>query len=457
MIAKLIKGRGFRGALEYTLQESKGFLLDSNMGGDTPRTLAREFGQIRALRPEISRPVHHTSLALPPAESLTDEQWKEVGRKYLQHMGFNNNQYVIARHTDAEHTHVHILANRISLDGKLVSDSKDYHRQEQIMRLLEKEYNLTPVPPSKEALRRAPSKGELECALKTGKASAKMVLQKLVDKALKDSPGYTEFTSSLESSGVNTIPNMASTGRISGISFQYEGVTMKGSDLGRGYTWASLQKRGLCYEQIRYTGKGCGRGDTETRTPFTGNGDRSASTASAGFADGGFSQGDRAAYAGNIHPQRSHSTGYFQSGGAVPRNAELHFEANGENVRGGEAGAGQRSSFRQGRGTEPAESTGGQSGNLGSLADDAGTYAESACPGGCMEVGLPASSGNIGESALGRITALAVAGLRQHNEVSGTNLAKAGDDHPGRGQERNPHAPEAVSPQRKRNREERGR
>lgn len=143
MIAKLNKGRGFRGALEYSLKESKGFLLDTNMGGNTPRTLAREFGQIRGLRPELTRPVHHVSIALPPGERLPDEQWQAIGRAYLEGMGFTNNQYVMARHTDADHEHIHILVNRITPDGKLVSDSKDYQRQEQIMRQLEKEYGLT--------------------------------------------------------------------------------------------------------------------------------------------------------------------------------------------------------------------------------------------------------------------------------------------------------------------------
>ena len=254
MIAKLIKGRGFRGALEYALRKDKGVLLDTNMGGDNPRTLAREFGQVRALRSEISRPVQHTSLALPPGETLTNDQWKNVAQRYLNDMGFVNNQYVIAKHTDAGHDHIHILVNRISIEGKLVSDSKDYQRQETIMRQLENEYGLTPVKPSKEATRRRPTKGELEHALRTGAPSTKMMLQKLVDKALEGQPELSAFTAKLEAAGVTISPNIASTGRISGISFTLNNTTMKGSDLGRGYTWAGLQKRGLAYEQIRITG-----------------------------------------------------------------------------------------------------------------------------------------------------------------------------------------------------------
>ncbi|MEG6502866.1 MULTISPECIES: relaxase/mobilization nuclease domain-containing protein [unclassified Desulfovibrio] len=251
MIAKLVKGKGFRGALEYDLREQKGHILDTNMGGDNPRELAREFGAVRALRPNLTKAVCHVSISLPPDEKLTDDQWKDVAGKYLEGMGFKDSQYVVTKHTDTEHPHIHILANRVSMSGEVVSDSRDYQRQEAIMRRLEREYGLKEVTPSRESERRAPTKGEIECAVRTGKPSAKMALQTLVDKALHNQPGYAEFTRRLEKSGVEVLPNVASTGRISGISYRHSGIIMKGSDLGKGYSWAGLQKRGLTYEQDR--------------------------------------------------------------------------------------------------------------------------------------------------------------------------------------------------------------
>lgn len=251
MIAKLIKGSGFRGALDYDLRQSKGYLLETNMAGDDPRTLAREFGQVRALRPNLTKAVCHVSIGLPPGETLTDEQWREVAHAYLEGMGYNDSQYVISRHTDAEHQHIHILANRISMTGEVVSDSRDYQRQEAVMRRLERELGLTVVKPSREAMRRAPTKGEIEHALRTGKASTKQRLQQMVDVAVKDKPTLDQFTTRLDTVGVEVIPNVASTGLISGISFRLEGVMMKGSDLGRGYTWGNLQKRGVQYGQGR--------------------------------------------------------------------------------------------------------------------------------------------------------------------------------------------------------------
>lgn len=251
MIAKLVKGKGFRGALEYDMREEKGHILDTNMGGDNPRDLAREFGAVRALRPNLTKAVCHVSISLPPDEKLTDDQWKDVAGKYLEDMGFKDSQYVVTKHTDTEHPHIHILANRVSMKGEVVSDSRDYQRQEAIMRRLEREYGLREVTSSRESERRALTKGEIECAVRTGKPSIKMALQTLVDKALYNQPGYAEFTRRLEKSGVEVLANAASTGRISGISYRHSDIIMKGSDLGKGYSWAGLQKRGLTYEQNR--------------------------------------------------------------------------------------------------------------------------------------------------------------------------------------------------------------
>ena len=84
MIAKAVKGRGFRGALAYDLGKEEGQILDTNMAGEGIRQLAAEFGAIRKMRPNLERAVLHVSLSAALGEKLTDEQWTAVGRQYLE-------------------------------------------------------------------------------------------------------------------------------------------------------------------------------------------------------------------------------------------------------------------------------------------------------------------------------------------------------------------------------------
>lgn len=252
MIAKMVKGSGFRGALEYDLQAQKGQMLDTNMAGENPRELAKEFGEIRKLRPNLNKAVLHVSLAAAPGESLTDQQWTDIGHKYLRGMGFKNSQFVITRHTDTDHQHIHILANRIGIDGAVVSDGMDFKRQENLMREIERSYGLKAVEPSHEAQRKALSKGEIEEAVRTGAPSTRMQLQQLCDAAAKGSHSMGSYIERLEVSGVEVIPTTQLAGaKLSGLQYRLDGVVMKGSDLGKSYSPAGLEKRGISYEQDR--------------------------------------------------------------------------------------------------------------------------------------------------------------------------------------------------------------
>ena len=252
MIAKAVKGKGFRGALEYDLTKEGGQVLDTNRAGENPRELAAEFGEIRKLRPNLGKAVLHVSLSAAPGENLTNEQWREIGRRYIDGMGLEKNQFIVTRHTDTEHEHIHILANRIRFDGGVTSDSQDYKRQETIMRELERDYGLQRVAPSIEAERKAPTRGEIEGSIRTGQPSAKQQLQQLCDGAAKDCHSFTEYQERLDAAGVELVPVAQLEGaKLSGLSYRLDGVTMKGSDLGKAYSPAGLAKRGVTYEQDR--------------------------------------------------------------------------------------------------------------------------------------------------------------------------------------------------------------
>lgn len=252
MIAKAVKGKGFRGALEYDLTKEQGRVIDKNMAGEKPRELAAEFGEIRKLRPNLGKAVLHVSLSAAPGEKLSDDQWREIGKRYMDGMGLDNNQFVMTRHVDTDHEHIHILANRIRFDGSVTSDSHDYKRQEVIMRELEKEYGLQRVPSSIEAERKAPTKGEIEQHLRTGEPSTRQRLQQFCDVAVKNSRGFSEYQERLEAVGVELVPVVQLEGaKLSGLLYRLDGITMKGSDLGKGYSPAGLAKRGVTYEQDR--------------------------------------------------------------------------------------------------------------------------------------------------------------------------------------------------------------
>lgn len=154
MIVSLTKGKSFRGCLAYNLDDGRGMIIGGNMAGRTPRELASEFGELRRLRPTLGRAVAHYSLSLPPDDRRPDDaEWSAIAERFLTEMGFNNCPYVVVRHDDTQHPHIHIVASRIRFStsgeaGDVVSDKNDYRRHEEIARRIEADHGFRSVPAS---------------------------------------------------------------------------------------------------------------------------------------------------------------------------------------------------------------------------------------------------------------------------------------------------------------------
>lgn len=75
-----------------------------------------------------------------------------------------------------------------------------------------------------------------------------MLLQEYIGNVLQEPVPFREFAAKLQENGIEVKLNQASTGTISGISFSLNGISFKGSKLGKGYTWNALKQKGLYYE-----------------------------------------------------------------------------------------------------------------------------------------------------------------------------------------------------------------
>lgn len=254
MIAKQIKMKQFFSVLSYNqkkVDKGDGSVLETNLTSDKVAMQTREFNLIRQLRPNLSKAVYHASLNLPYTDSLSDKEFTDLAREYLEGMGFDDNQYIIYKHTDQDHAHVHIVANRVKFSGDVVSDSQDYKRSEALVRKLELKYSLTVLEKNKEKNKESNvlSKGEIEKCLRTGEAPERLELQRIINEIIKHNLSIFEFEKKLKEKKVSIKLNTSKEGKISGISFEYKGKTYKGSQVNRTLSWSKLKTK--LYEQNR--------------------------------------------------------------------------------------------------------------------------------------------------------------------------------------------------------------
>lgn len=264
MKAKVKRGSGFRGVLNYALSKDAGFIVGGNMSSTTARQLSAEFAASRRLRPDVERPVWHCSLSAAPGERLTDDQWASLADDFMKKMQFSDShQYTVIKHLSAEEQekskgpktqHVHIIASRISLSSELWLGQHEAKHAINATQQLEKSHLLVQtVGLESKKERRTATKNEIEKAIRTGEKPPRYVIQDAIDESL-NKQGQTQildFIDRLKSRGVEAKPNIASTGRLNGFSFTYDGLSFTGQKVGPSYTLKKLQERGLDYEQTR--------------------------------------------------------------------------------------------------------------------------------------------------------------------------------------------------------------
>ena len=253
MIGKIVIGKDFYGVLAYNekkVREGVGYVIDSNIEHSTSVEMTQEFNLIRELRPNLGKAVLHVSLNLPHSDHLDDKAFVSFGCDYLTKLGFDNNQFIMYRHTDTEHEHIHIIANRVRYSGRITSDSNIKRRSRKILDDLEKKYGLTQIVGNTNTKKSLTQK-EIEKTLRTGNIPIKLVLHDKIGSAISESTDTTEFITLLEGQHISPRFNVSkTTGRVSGISFNYQGVVYKGSTLGKKFSWNSIVKQ-IAYEQTR--------------------------------------------------------------------------------------------------------------------------------------------------------------------------------------------------------------
>ena len=147
MMGDLKKRASFARVVNYVNNPKKARLIDSkDVRQDDNTTIARSMQGQADDKPgrRLKNPVYHISLdfAHEDTPKLTDGLMAEIAREYMKRMGIVNTQYIVCRHTDREHQHLHIVANRVDNDGNTISDSNDNVRNVKVCKALTREYGL---------------------------------------------------------------------------------------------------------------------------------------------------------------------------------------------------------------------------------------------------------------------------------------------------------------------------
>ena len=82
------------------------------------RNITKSFDIQSTMRPGITKPLVHLSIAWLPREKVTDATMLIVANRVLERLGLEDAQCLIVRHSEKHHQHCHLLVNLIDSEGK---------------------------------------------------------------------------------------------------------------------------------------------------------------------------------------------------------------------------------------------------------------------------------------------------------------------------------------------------
>jgi len=250
MIGKTSIGRSFKGCCAYNMAKvemGKGeILLSQGVRDFDQQAMVADFVRQAQMNPDLSRSVWHTAISFDPqdeARLLANPQlMQQVASEYVQGMGLDQSQYVVIRHRDTDHSHFHIIANRVASDGQTVSDSHNYSRSEKLLRQIEQRHQLTPMQEQDQRLK-------IEHLPESDRS--RIELRDQVRASLNRCVDSRELREDLNRHGIRLIINKGEQGQTRGLSFEKVSIKDNGEEESQAAFKGSKLHQSLGLKQIQ--------------------------------------------------------------------------------------------------------------------------------------------------------------------------------------------------------------
>ena len=238
VIQKIRNTKNCRGAINY-IKKKDADLIDKNTISSNP---AREMQWIYSQNKNCLKPMVHIVISLCDEETLSQKEWKQLCRKYLAGIGYQNNQYIAYRHNDTKNEHIHLLVNRVqSSNIKVTDDSYNVRKGQKALAQIEKDFNLKPLPEKKEVTHESRREKRKRYQEENQKKREEMIKRKsyrdAISEAIDQSETWEDFCQFLDKKGIKVNLNN------NHISYQKDNTNpIPSAKLGKKYTLNELKK-----------------------------------------------------------------------------------------------------------------------------------------------------------------------------------------------------------------------
>lgn len=256
MVAKVSLGSSFGGSARYLMEgrqteqqrlvnKQAEVLASNGIRQGSIKQMTADFDRQRTLNPDLGKAVWHAvlSFSAKDAARLTNTYLVELARLYMTRLGIepNRTQWLLVRHRDRPHPHVHLVLNRVQLSGQTIDAGFCRSRSRAVAIAVAQEEGLTvsvDQPTTKRHLQQAKKPSEWK--------TAKAYVYKTLIKMMPGSTSLAELTGRLREYEIEVRRYPADTETDSstqGVAFVYNGQFLKASQVDRDVAWTKLKKK----------------------------------------------------------------------------------------------------------------------------------------------------------------------------------------------------------------------
>jgi len=153
MYATVAKSISIRDTLRYNEQKvtlgKADFLWGENFVKDTSALSLRDkldrFSERIAMNHRNVPKTVHLFVTFSPKDELSNEKMIKLSRHYMDGVGFGEQPYLVYRHLDTAHHHLHIASTNVRADGSLIRIGlKELYHSHYLTRQMETSFSLVP-------------------------------------------------------------------------------------------------------------------------------------------------------------------------------------------------------------------------------------------------------------------------------------------------------------------------
>jgi hypothetical protein len=198
MVVRMKNGKNIRGALSYNEAKVRAgkaeLILAARFGCDAENlSFSQKLKRFELLNEKCTRSGYntvHISLNFSPGDSINTEKMQGIAQDYMQQLGFEKQPYLVYRHDDAAHPHLHIVTTPIKASGYSINLHNLVQRKSEPARKNVEESN---------GLTKAEGRKQTEGIVKAdpqvidyGKGETKQVISQIV-RSVVETYKYTSF------------------------------------------------------------------------------------------------------------------------------------------------------------------------------------------------------------------------------------------------------------------------